>query len=46
MSYNATHRPTLRDRFDRALAAPTFLAAIRAFFCGPRGTPISYGWGL
>lgn len=46
MSYNAKHRPTLGDRLDWALDAPTFLAAIRAFFCGPRGTPVSYMWGL
>ena len=46
MSYNAKHHPRLVDRIDWALDAPTFLAAIRAFFKGPRGTPISYGWGL
>lgn len=46
MSYNSHHHPRLVDRIDWALDAPTFLAAIRAFFCGPRGTPISYGWGL
>ena len=44
--YNAIHRPTLRDRFDRALTQPTFLAAIRAFFVRPAGTPLSRLWGL
>lgn len=44
--YNSIHHPTLRDRIDRALAAPTFLAAIRAFFVRPAGTPLSNLWGL